>query len=202
MNLTPPYSLFNENRGSGYEWIEFHKWMFDASWFTNLAGNLVLNTRAHFGFLGSYNNKIGIGPFERFKLGGNGMGVGTLLVGTEYIGLRGYEDASVTPTQAGGVAFDKFVMELRYPITLNPSATVFVLGFAEAGNNFANYRDYNPYKLYRSVGVGARIFMAAFGLLGFDYGYGLDSYPVVPGVSGSGSPAGGRFHFMIGQQIR
>ncbi|MFC5270617.1 outer membrane protein assembly factor BamA [Adhaeribacter terreus] len=200
VNLTPPYSLFNENRKSEFEWIEFHKWMFDASWFTNLAGNLVLNTRAHFGFLGSYNNKIGIGPFERFKLGGNGMGVGTLLVGTEYVGLRGYEDATVTPAQAGGVAFDKFVMELRYPITLNPSATVFVLGFAEAGNNFANYRDYNPYKLYRSVGVGARIFMAAFGLLGFDYGYGLDSYPATPGSAGS--PSGGRFHFMIGQQIR
>ena len=204
-NLTPPYSLFG-NKTSNFEWIEFHKWMFDASWFTTIIGGkeraLVLNTRAHFGFIGTYNDKLGIGPFERFKLGGSGLGVGGFIVGTDYIGLRGYEDASVTPTDAGGVAFDKFVMELRYPITLNPSATVFLLSFAEAGNNFANYREYNPYKLYRSVGVGARIFMAAFGLLGFDYGYGLDNYPAIPGVNGSGSARGGRFHFMIGQQIR
>lgn len=204
-NLTPPYSLFAD-KTSNFEWIEFHKWMFDASWFTTIIGGkeraLVLNTRAHFGFIGTYNDKLGIGPFERFKLGGSGLGVGGFIVGTDYVGLRGYEDASVTPTDAGGVAFDKFVMELRYPITLNPSATVFILGFAEAGNNFANYREYNPYKLYRSVGMGARIFMAAFGLLGFDYGYGLDNYPAIPGVSGSGSLKGGRFHFMIGQQIR
>ena len=128
------------------------------------------------------------------------MGVGTMLVGTEYIGLRGYEDGAVTPSVAGGVAFDKFVLEMRYPITLNPSATVFVLSFAEAGNNFGSYREFNPYKLYRSVGVGARVFMAAFGLLGFDYGYGLDNFPVTPGSAGS--PRGGRFHFIIGQQIR
>ncbi|HSI89997.1 MAG TPA: outer membrane protein assembly factor BamA [Adhaeribacter sp.] len=201
-NLTPPYSLFNENRKNNYEWQEFHKWMFDASWFVKVAGNLVLNTRAHFGFLGTYNNKIGIGPFERFKLGGSGLGIGNFLVGTDYIGLRGYEDGSLTPSEAGGVAYDKFVMELRYPISLNPSATVFVLSFAEAGNNFGSYNNYNPYKLYRSVGVGARVFMAAFGLLGFDYGYGFDNVPSVPGVSGSGSPRGGRFHFVIGQQIR
>lgn len=203
-NLTPPYSLFSNSRKNNYEWPEFHKWMFDASWFVSLVSGkeraLVLNARSHFGFLGTYNNKIGISPFERFKLGGNGMGVGTMLVGTEYIGLRGYEDATVTPSQAGGVAFDKFVLEMRYPITLNPSATVFVLSFAEAGNNFGNYREFNPYKLYRSVGVGARVFMAAFGLLGFDYGYGLDNYPATPGSAGS--PKGGRFHFMIGQQIR
>lgn len=201
-NLTPPYSLFNDNRKNNFEWQEFHKWMFDASWFVKVAGNLVLNTRAHFGFLGTYNKEIGIGPFERFKLGGSGLGVGNFLVGTDYVGLRGYEDGSLTPSEAGGVAFDKFVMELRYPITLNPSATVFVLSFAEAGNNFGAYNNYNPYKLYRSVGVGARVFMAAFGLLGFDYGYGFDNVPAVPGVSGSGSPRGGRFHFVIGQQIR
>jgi outer membrane protein insertion porin family len=203
LNMTPPYSLFSDSRKNNFEWIEFHKWMFDASWFTTLLGKerpLVLNTRAHFGFLGTYDNKVGIGPFERFKLGGSGLGVGNFIVGTEYVGLRGYEDATVTPSEAGGVAFDKFVMELRYPISLNPSATVFVLGFAEAGNNFANYNQYNPYKLYRSAGVGARIFMAAFGLLGFDWGYGFDDYPAGPGSSGS--PKGGRFHFMIGQQIR
>ena len=93
------------------------------------------------------------------------------------------------------MAFTKFVTELRYPVTLNPSATVFVLAFAEAGNNFGSYQNYNPFKLYRSVGVGARVFMAAFGLLGFDYGYGLDT---IPGVTGKR----GQFHFMIGQQLR
>jgi outer membrane protein insertion porin family len=202
-NLTPPYSLFTDSRKNNFEWIEFHKWMFDASWFTSLIGKeraLVLSTRAHFGFLGTYSKKLGIGPFERFKLGGSGLGVGNFVVGTEYVGLRGYDDATVTPSAAGGVAFDKFVAELRYPISLNPSATVFVLGFAEAGNNFANYTEYNPYKLYRSAGVGARVFMAAFGLLGFDWGYGFDNYPAGPGSAGS--PRGGHFHFMIGQQIR
>lgn len=202
VNLTPPYSWFKTPRNN-FELVEFHKWMFDASWFTTLFGKdhaLVLSTRAHLGFLGTYSSKTALGPFERFKLGGSGLGVGNFVVGTDYIGLRGYEDASITPSQAGGVAYDKFTMELRFPITLNPSATVFILSFAEAGNNFANYNDYNPYKLYRSAGVGARVFMAAFGLLGLDWGYGFDSYPATPGSSGS--PRGGHFHFMIGQTIR
>ncbi|MGV3539526.1 MAG: outer membrane protein assembly factor BamA [Rufibacter sp.] len=198
MTLTPPYSLFKDNTNS-YQWIEFHKWMFDASWFHSLSGDgkLVLNTRAHFGFIGSYSSKGNIGPFERFKLGGSGLGGGGFIVATDYIGLRGYEDESITPIGSpGGVAFNKYVAELRYPVSLNPAATVFVLGFAEAGNNFGSYREYDPFKLYRSVGIGARVFMAAFGLLGFDYGWGLDTVPGRPGVNG------GQFHFIIGQQIR
>ncbi|WP_192822316.1 outer membrane protein assembly factor BamA [Rufibacter sp. LB8] len=196
VTFTPPYSLFKGSTNS-FQWIEFHKWMFDASWFHSLAGDLILNTRAHFGFIGSYTSKGNIGPFERFKLGGSGLGGGGFIVATDYVGLRGYQDESITPINSpGGVAFNKYVAELRYPISLNPAATVFVLGFAEAGNNFGTYRTYDPFKLYRSVGVGARVFMAAFGLLGFDYGWGLDTVPGIPGASG------GQFHFIIGQQIR
>jgi outer membrane protein insertion porin family len=194
VNLTPPYSLFSNEIKP--QWIEFHKWMFDASWFVNLAGNLVLNTRSHLGFIGSYRKETPIGPFERFTLGGNGLaGQGMFMIGRDFIGLRGYEDQSLNAGGAGGVAFTKFVTELRYPVTLNPSATVFVLGFAEAGNNFGNFNQYNPFQLYRSVGIGARVFMAAFGLLGFDYGFGLDPIP-------GRNDKRGQFHFMIGQQIR
>lgn len=204
VNLTPPYSLFTD-KDNNYEFIEFNKWMFDASYFINLAGNLVLNTRAHFGFVGTYGGGNEIGPFERFKLGGSGLGGGNIFVGTEYIGLRGYEDESVvnvsptadpTLTSAGGVAYNKFVMEARYLISPNPAATIYGLAFVEAGNNFGSLQNYTPFKLYRSAGVGARIFMAAFGLLGFDYGWGFDT---IPGVQNQKS---GMFHFIIGQQIR
>ncbi|MBC3540820.1 outer membrane protein assembly factor [Rufibacter sediminis] len=197
VTFTPPYSLFR-SAVNNFQWIEYHKWMFDASWFHSLDGNgkLVLNTRAHFGFIGTYGPNRTIGPFERFKLGGSGLGGGSYIIATDYVGLRGYEDESISPNGAGGIAFNKYVAELRYPVSLNPAATVFVLGFAEAGNNFGSYREYDPFKLYRSVGVGARVFMAAFGLLGFDYGWGLDTVPGNPGASG------GQFHFIIGQQIR
>lgn len=201
VNLTPPYSLFKDNLGK-YEFIEFNKWMFDASYFINLAGKLVLNTRAHFGFLGKYSSDATIGPFERFKLGGAGLGGGNIFVGTEYIGLRGYEDESVVDTndpvllQAGGIAYNKFVMELRQLISPSPAATIYGLAFVEAGNNFGSYENYNPFKLYRSVGVGARIFMPAFGLLGFDYGWRLDDVPGQPNAKK------GIFHFIIGQQLR
>ena len=212
VNLTPPYSLLNPDHPNTSNLIEFHKWIFDASWFTPIVGKLVLNTRAHFGYLGSYDGNRAIGPFERFKMGGAGLGYnggGNFLVGTDYVGLRGYDDPNQSfaiPTaqqnQSGGVAFNKYVMEMRYPVSLNPAATVYVLAFAEAGNSYGSYSDYNPYKLYRSAGVGARIFMSAFGLLGFDFGRGFDS--VVPPA---GTPPGtkqdfNKFHFIIGQQIR
>ncbi|WP_317196891.1 outer membrane protein assembly factor BamA [Hymenobacter properus] len=211
VSLTPPYSLLNNNHTSN-EWIEFHKWMFDASWFTPIVGKLVLNTRAHFGYLSTYNSNRAVGPFERFKMGGAGLGYnggGNFLVGADYIGLRGYDDPgqafaipSAQANQPGGIAFNKYVLEMRYPVSLNPAATVYVLAFAEAGNAVDNYTNYNPYKLYRSAGVGARIFMSAFGLLGFDFGHGFDS--VIPPV---GTAAGTKqdpnhFHFIIGQQIR
>ena len=210
LNLTPPYSLLNPDHPSNNQWIEFHKWMFDASWFTPIVGKLVLNTRAHFGFLGTYNSNKEIGPFERFKMGGAGLGYnggGNFLVGTDYVGLRGYDDpgqAYAIPTaqgqQAGGIAFNKYVLEMRYPVSLNPAATVYVLAFAEAGNAYDSYQNYNPYKLYRSAGVGARVFMSAFGLLGFDYGHGFDTVVPFGGTTSRQDP--NKFHFIIGQQIR
>jgi len=211
VSLTPPYSSFKGAHPNSNEWVEFHKWMFDASWFTPIVGKLVLNTRAHFGFIGTYNSSRQIGPFERFKLGGSGLAAGgsqNFAVGTEYIGLRGYadpNDANAIPTaqqnQNGGAVYNKYVMEMRYPVSLNPAATVYVLSFAEAGNAFNSYTDYNPYKLYRSVGVGARIFMSAFGLLGFDFGRAFDTVPRNALNATTGQDRN-QFHFIIGQQIR
>ena len=210
VSLTPPYSAFKGAHPNTYEWVEFHKWMFDASWFTPIVGKLVLNTRAHFGFIGTYNKDRTPGPFERFKMGGAGLGYGgggSFLVGTDYIGLRGYDDpngAYAIPTaqsgKSGGVAYNKYVAELRYPVSLNPAATVYILGFAEAGNAFDTSSQYNPYKLYRSAGVGARIFMSAFGLLGFDYGRAFDT--VIPPPGTTTAQDFNHFHFIIGQQIR
>ena len=210
VNLTPPYSSINKNHLDGNKWIEYHKWMFDASWFTPIVGKLVLNTRAHFGFLGTYNSSREIGPFERFKMGGAGLGFNggaNFLVGTDFVGLRGYADPNdpyAIPTaqsnESGGVAFNKYVLEMRYPVSLNPAATVYVLAFAEAGNSYSSYNNYNPYRLYRSAGVGARIFMSAFGLLGFDFGHGFDA--VVPPLGTTSPRDANHFHFIIGQQIR
>lgn len=206
LSLTPPYSLFQPNRNFAtesfadkFKYVEYYKMMFDCNWFTKIAGNLVLSTRAHMGFLNSYNSEMGIGPFERFVLGGDGLSGFNYLLGSDVIGLRGYQSRSIISQGAGtngGVAYNKFVFELRHPITLNPAATVFVLAFAEGGNNWGNYKEVNPFNLYKSAGVGARIFMPAFGLIGIDYGYGFDE---VPGNAGANSQ---RFTFSIGQQIR
>ncbi|MVM30847.1 outer membrane protein assembly factor BamA [Spirosoma sp. HMF4905] len=212
-SFTPPYSAWRTTTATEaprdkYKFVEYHKWMFDASWFQTVFGKLVLNTRAHLGFLGSYNKRTAIGPFERFILGGSGLaGQGQFALAQDIIGLRGYDDRSVytadydravdqTSRSQGGVVYNKFVAELRYPVSLNPSATIFVLTFLEAGNNWASYKQYNPFDLKRSMGFGARIFMPAFGLIGIDYGYGFDK---IPGVK---DHASGQFHFTIGQQIR
>ncbi|WP_461138524.1 outer membrane protein assembly factor BamA [Spirosoma pomorum] len=212
-SLTPPWSAFRgtaalSSAEDQYKLVEYHKWMFDASWFQTVFGKLVLNARAHMGFLGSYNRRTEIGPFERFVLGGSGLaGQGQFALAQDIIGLRGYDDRSVYTADydqttnsnvrsRGGVAYNKFVAELRYPVSLNPSATIFVLGFLEAGNNWGSYSQYNPFDLKRSAGFGARIFMPAFGLIGIDYGYGFDR---IPGVKDRPS---GQFHFTIGQQIR
>ncbi|TAD98150.1 MAG: hypothetical protein EAZ97_11310 [Bacteroidetes bacterium] len=211
VNLTPPYSMFMDRNWSDltsaqrYEFVEYHKWMFDNSWYLKLAGNLVLRASSHIGFLGTYTDKVGSSPFERFVLGGSGMTFNNVILGVDNIALRGYPDQKITPVEyingvkstSGGVAYNKFVLELRYPISLQPSATVFVVTFAEAGNNWGAVSDMNPFDLKRSVGLGARIFMPAFGMLGFDYAWGFDNYPgkLQKGVEG-------QFHFTIGQQIR
>jgi outer membrane protein insertion porin family len=199
VNLTPPYSLFRKNNSFSsdkerFRWVEFHKWNFDASWFLPLAKNLVINTRAHFGWIGSYNQQLGIGPFERFRLGGSGLSGFNFLLGYDIIALRGYNDGQVgTPLGIeAGVLFNKFVTELRYAISTNPAATIFVHSFAEGGNSWGSYQTYNPFNIYKSAGLGVRIFMPAFGMLGVDYGWAFDGPEVIHNA----------FQFTIGQQIR
>lgn len=208
--FTPPYSIFRnssyvEKTGAEkYRLLEYHKWMFDASWFTPLVGKFVLATRAHMGFLGSYNSSLGIVPFERFVLGGSGMVFNNFQLSRDIVGLRGYKDQIVGPldrngSATGGVVYNKFVTEVRFPVSLNPSATIFVLGFAEAGNNWGSYKEFNPFNLKRSAGFGARIFMPAFGMIGIDWAYGFDK---IQGYTGTDKANGAQFHFTIGQQIR
>ena len=188
-----------------FELLEFYKIKFKGDWYTRLVGKLVLRTNLEFGFLGSYNQDVGKVPFERFFLGGDGLGNNFTLDGRETIQLRGYENNSLTPIdpvtgqQEGGIAYNKYSMELRYPLTLKPSASIYALGFLEAGNAFNNFEDYNPFEIKRSAGVGLRIFMPAFGLLGIDFGYGFDE-DRRPQSVGQG-PSGWQTHFIIGQQF-
>jgi outer membrane protein insertion porin family len=203
LQLTPPYSMFNGkdytnmDAASKYQWIEYHKWLFKADWYTSLAGNLVLATRAHFGYLGHYNDDLGPSPFEGFDVGGDGMS-GYNLYGYDIIALRGYENGTLTPrvngTKSGNV-YTRLYMELRYPITLNPSATVFVLGFLEGGNSWYTIDQFNPFLVKRSAGFGLRAFLPMFGLLGIDWAYGFDPVPGFPDANQS------QFHFTIGQQF-
>jgi outer membrane protein insertion porin family len=200
LQLTPPYSLFSSKDYATltdqekYKFIEYHKWKFNAAWFTPLAWNkLVLHVKASYGFLGYYDKGIGQSPFERFYLGGDGLS-GFSLDGREIIAQRGYPNNSLNP-RGGGTIYDKYTMELRYPLSLNPSATIYVMGFLEAGNAFGRFREFNPFDIKRAAGTGVRIFLPMFGLLGLDWGYGFDN---VPGLSGRN---GGEFHFTIGQQF-
>lgn len=192
-----------------YKLLEYHKWMFDATYYTKLVGKLVLETRAHFGFIGSYSKNLGVGPFERFSLGGDGLAGQNFLLGNDVIGLRGYDNNSITPPNygssstpvtanelRGGIVYNKYVAELRYPLTTGQAATIYGFVFTEAGNNWGNFDLFNPFDVYRSAGFGARIFMPAFGLIGLNWGYGFDKLP------GSTQKSGGQFHFTIGQQIR
>jgi outer membrane protein insertion porin family len=175
---------------------------FKGEWFTRLVDKLVLRTNVELGFLGSYNSDLGDVPFDRFYVGGDGLGNFTL-DGRESIQLRGYENNSITPysditnQQTGGVVYNKYSMELRYPLTLKPTASIYTLAFMEAGNNFNNFRDFNPFEVKRSAGVGLRIFMPAFGLLGIDFGYGFDQ-DYRPSSNG---PSGWQTHFIIGQRF-
>ncbi|MFC0263116.1 BamA/OMP85 family outer membrane protein [Fontibacter flavus] len=211
-SFTPPYQSMNKNLNrespdeEKFRWLEYHKWMFDATFYTPVFGSSkwVISARTHMGFLGSYGDRIGIIPLERFVMGGDGMNFNNFALGQEIVGLRGYENQVLTPGRAtrgtglpyGGIVYNKHVMELRFLVSPNPSATIFLLGFAEAGNNWGSYAEYNPYNLKKSAGFGARIFMPAFGLLGLDWGYGFDPIP------GSTKRSGAQFHFTIGQQFR
>jgi outer membrane protein insertion porin family len=164
------YTSSETSASEKYKLIEYHKWRINAEWYTPIVGNLVFHTSAKLGFLGTFNKDIGVTPFERYQLGGQGFNQFTIL-GTDIIGMRGYD--VITP-DAGSPIMNKYTMELRYPISLNPSATVYALGFFEAGNYWGSIKDYKPYELKRSFGAGLRVFLPMFGLLGFDYGIGFD----------------------------
>ena len=215
--ITPPYSLFNgvnygelqqrraqavEDGNSGeitkidqerFKWLEYYKIRANGTWYTNIVDKLVLRTNAEFGFLGHYNSQRGTVPFERFFVGGDGMAYYSM-DGREYVQMRGYPNQSLS-TRDGDVIYNKFSMELRYPITLKQTASIYALTFAEGANSFGSMGEYNPFELKRSAGLGLRIFMPMFGLLGFDFGYGFDS------IKGSTQRNGWETHFIFGQQF-
>jgi len=188
-----------------FDWLEFYKISFNGEWFNKLIGDLVLRTNVEFGFLGAYNQDRGVPPFERFFVGGDGL-QGVTLDGREIIRLRGYPNQSIIPRTRtvaseetfndGATIYNKYTLELRYPITLNPSASIYGLGFVEGGASFDAFEDFTPFELNRSAGLGLRIFMPAFGLLGIDFGYGFDP---IPGTNLG--PNGWETHFIIGQQF-
>ncbi|MDX2002632.1 MAG: POTRA domain-containing protein [Chitinophagales bacterium] len=204
LQVTPPYSFLNGKDyttltdNQKYKWIEYHKWRFTAEWFTPLTRKekmpIVLRMVAKFGFLGYYNKDIGYSPFERFELGGDGLS-NISFYGRDIIALRGYE--VITPS-TGAPFFNKFTMELRFPFSLNQSATIYSTAFVEAGNYYMTIKDYNPFKLNRTAGLGLRIFLPMFGMLGFDYGIGFDKN--AGNTTGFGNFLGqyGKFSIVLG----
>ncbi len=215
--LTPPYSLlsgrdfsdlenqpeFQDENGNPlfdkidqerFRWLEFYKVKFNGTWYTRVFDDLILKTQADFGFIGAYNKDRGNIPFERFFLGGDGM-ISYALDGRETIALRGYPNQSLSGND-GSVIYNKFSLELRYPITLKPSASIYALTFLEAGNGYNSFREFDPFNSKRSAGLGVRIFMPAFGLLGIDFAYGFDNTN-----PNSTTPNGWETHFIIGQRF-
>jgi outer membrane protein insertion porin family len=198
--LTPPFSMFRDDidykelsSEERFRLVEYHKWKLNADWFAPITSKLVIRTHGEFGFLGSYNKDLGLPPFERFYVGGDGL-TNFVIDGREIIGLRGYQNNSITPA-GGGALYNKYIFEARYIIANTPSAQVFPLVFMEAGNNYDNFWDYRAFNLKRSAGAGIRIFMPMFGLMGVDVGYGFDPEP-------NGATASGwQTHFIIGQQF-
>lgn len=209
VQATPPYSLFNKinyniaTPAERYHFVEYYKFKYDAQWFTKVVGKLVIMSQVRLGFLGMYNSKVGPSPFERFKLGGDGMQSYQFLQGSEIIGLRGYQNFSIVPNGSnytannnpGSTIYNKFTMEVRHPVIASQSATIFLLAFAEGGNTWNSFSQYNPYNIRRSVGIGTRIFLPIFGLLGLDYGYGFDKIPGQPDANK------GQFSFSISQSL-
>ena len=176
-----------------FNWLEYYKVKFKADWYTRLYDKLVLRSLAEFGFMGAYNSERGLVPFERFYLGGSGL-ANYALDGREVVQLRGYPDQALSSNN-GGTVYNKFSLELRYPITLKPQASIYLLTFAEAGASYDSFTEYNPFVLKRSAGFGLRVFMPAFGLLGIDFGHGFDPLP------GATQKNGWETHFIIGQQF-
>ena len=214
VSATPPYSLwdgtdysqlasspsdasYRHDLQKKYRWIEYHKWKFKTKTYTALTEGqkcLVLMTRVEMGLLGSYN-KYNKSPFETFYVGGDGMSGYSSSYAEETIGLRGYENGSLTPYRAEGYAYDRFTLELRYPILLG-NTTIYGLGFLEGGNAWNEAGKFNPFDIKRSAGVGVRIFLPMVGLMGIDWAYGFDK----PYITSS-SKGGAQFHFILGQEF-
>ncbi|NQX54299.1 outer membrane protein assembly factor BamA [Pedobacter panaciterrae] len=209
IQATPPYSLLNNinyataSDKQRYKFTEYHKWKFESQWFQRLAGKFVVMAQAQFGFLGTYNSAVGESAFERFKLGGDGMQGFDFLQGSEVIKMRGYANNAVIPQgsdatiaqNSGSPIFTKYVMELRYPVIASQQATAFIVAFAEGGNTWNKFGDFNPFNIRRTAGVGARIFLPIFGMLGIDYGHAFDK---IPGIVDGGKQ---NFTFSIAQQL-
>lgn len=217
VQFTPPYSLWDglnyrqlaetaENTSlsssvrdqanqTRYRWVEFHKWQLKAQWFQALSSNsnLVLMAKAEMGYLGSYN-KYKVSPFERFEVGGDGMS-GYNMYGIDIISMRGYEDGALDPVGSYSCAYNKYTVELRYPVILKPSSQIYVLGFLEGGNGFSSWKTFSPFKIKRSAGFGVRLYLPVVGMLGIDWGYGFDA------PAGSTTKSGSQFHFVLGQQF-
>lgn len=206
VQFTPPYSLIKGNgqeladspASERFRWLEYHKWKFDAEFYQTITGKLVLKASAKIGLLGTYNKEIGTSPFERYQLGGDGLNNQQFgFAGVDIISLRGYDIDELESNRDpnGGTSatpvYDKFTLELRYPLSLNPSSTIYALVFAQGGNAWRNVRDFNPFDLKRSVGVGVRVFLPMFGTLGFDYGLGFDKEKASEGGYG-------RFNIILG----
>lgn len=209
VQATPPYSLFNPNKEYGelsandrFRFLEYHKWKFDFDWYTTITGKLVLKTSSRIGILGYYNKKIGTSPFERFQVGGDGLNNQQFgFQGVDIVSARGYEIAdfenNADPSGSGQTPtpiFNKFTLELRYPLSLNPSSTIYVHTFMQGVNTWKSLRDYNPFDLKRSVGMGLRVFLPMFGILGFDYGLGFDK----PGATNLFSKGVANFNIVLG----
>jgi outer membrane protein insertion porin family len=213
--FTPPYSLFDKNKATSknpYELVEYHKWRFNGEWYVPIGKpsgaernkQFVLKAAVKYGYIGRYNNKLEVSPFERFQLGDAGLSNNFALLGYDIISHRGYpvyetSNPKVNPDQQSAsqffTMFNKYTVEMRYPLSLSPSSTIFALGFFEAANGWYSFKDYNPFKLRRAVGLGMRFYLPMFGLLGFDYGIGLDRY-----TPGGGLKDAARFTFMLGYE--
>ncbi len=206
LELTPPYSVFSDKDYSQlddnerYKWIEYHKWKFKAYWYFELMDKLVLASRFRFGYLGYYNSDLGVTPFERFYLGGDGLSGYNNFDGREIIGMRGYTNESITPyyyenKNIGGTVFTRYSLELRYPLSLAPTSTIYALTFVEAGNSWLGSQGFDPFDVKRSAGVGIRVFLPMFGMLGLDWAYGFDPIMGLPTANGS------HFHFSLNQSL-
>jgi outer membrane protein insertion porin family len=211
--LTPPYSLIDKSIATSanpYKFVEFHKWRFNGEWYVPIgrpmgadrSRQFVLKAAAKYGFMGRYNSQMDYSPFERFQLGDAGLTNNYGILGYDIIAQRGYpvytnSDPRINPDQNSAnqffTIFNKYVLELRYPFSTNPNSTIYGLAFFEAANGWYTYKDYNPFRLRRSAGVGMRFFLPMFGLLGFDYGIGFDRLNATNKLKDAS-----RFTFMLG----